>query len=228
MGFLVLQGGAEFGGLMKISDLRALALAGGSDAVVSIIPAAAAPDNNHERAGENGRRWFESLGASRVSVIPLIDRPSAEDARIVDALRQSKLIYLLGGFPGYLVKCLAGSPAWAAMKAALAQDGVLAGSSAGAMVMAEYLYDPATKQVVAGLGLLSQACVLPHHNAFGRRWSASLQRDLPGATLIGIDEETGLINDAGQGRWKVYGRGGVTCYRQGLATSYKPGATLTI
>ena len=96
------------------------------------------------------------------------------------------------------------------------------------MVMAEYLYDPATKQVVAGLGLLSQACVLPHHNAFGRRWSASLQRDLPGATLIGIDEETGLINDAGQGRWKVYGRGGGTCYRQGLATSYKPGATLTI
>jgi len=70
--------------------------------------------------------------------------------------------------------------------------------------------------------------VLPHHNAYGRQWSASLQRDLPGDTLIGIDEETGLINDAGQNRWKVYGRGAVTCYCQEGITTHNHGASLTI
>ena len=54
MGYIVLEGGAEFGGLMSEPDLRALALAGGFDARLSIIPAAAAPDNNHQRAGQSG------------------------------------------------------------------------------------------------------------------------------------------------------------------------------
>lgn len=228
MGFLVLQGGAEFGGLMKISDLQALALAGGFNAPVSIVPAAAAPDRNHEQAGKNGRRWFQGLGATQVTVVPLIDRLSARDPRVVAELRLSKLIYLLGGFPGYLAQCLAETPAWEAMQTALNHGGVLAGSSAGAMVLAEHLYDPALERVVAGLGIVPQVCVLPHHNTFGRRWHALLQRDLPGATLIGIDEETGLINDAAQGRWRVYGRGTVTRYRREGTTTYNPGSTLTI
>ena len=46
MGYLVLQGGAEFGGLMIEVDRRALALAGGRDAAIEIIPAAAAPEDD--------------------------------------------------------------------------------------------------------------------------------------------------------------------------------------
>ena len=56
MGYLLLAGGAEFGGRMAVPDRKALVLAGGSEAPVLIIPTAAAPDNNHRRAGENGVR----------------------------------------------------------------------------------------------------------------------------------------------------------------------------
>ncbi len=44
-GYILLEGGAEFGGLMSEPDLRAIQLAGGPDAPISIIPTAAAPDN---------------------------------------------------------------------------------------------------------------------------------------------------------------------------------------
>ncbi len=46
-GYILLEGGAEFGGYMAEPDLRAIQLAGGLEAVVSIIPTAAAPDHNH-------------------------------------------------------------------------------------------------------------------------------------------------------------------------------------
>ena len=79
VGYIVLEGGAEFGGLMAEPDRRALELAGGFDAHLSIIPAAAAPDNNHQQAGQEGVRWFESLGATQVTVLPLIDPISANN-----------------------------------------------------------------------------------------------------------------------------------------------------
>lgn len=223
MGYLLLQGGAEFSGLMKVSDLRALELAGGPDAKVSIIPAAAAPDNNHDNAGWNGHRWFQSLGAVNVSVLPLIDDVSASDPPLVSELAKSRLIYLLGGFPGYLAKTLRSSAGWAAIESVLHGRAVLAGSSAGAMVMCEFFYDPDAQRVVNGLGLLTNTCILPHHDTFGRHWAAKLQKDLPHATLIGIDEQTGAINDAPDGGWQVYGRGAVTLYRHKRIQSFRSG-----
>jgi len=114
MGYLVLEGGAEFGGRMRDPDLRAIKLAGGFDVPLRIIPAAAAPDNNHRRAGSNGVRWFQGLGARDVESLPLIDKSSADDEAIADSLRNAKLIYLLGGFTHYLGQTLEDSPAWSA------------------------------------------------------------------------------------------------------------------
>jgi len=71
MSFILLAGGAEFGGQMAVADRLAIQLAGGPDAAVAILPTAAAPDNNHQRAGENGVNWFKYLGATNVSALPL-------------------------------------------------------------------------------------------------------------------------------------------------------------
>jgi hypothetical protein len=35
---------------------------------------------------------------------------------------------------------------------------------------------------------------------------------LPETVLIGIDEETGILNDEPDGMWQVYGKGDVTLY----------------
>jgi cyanophycinase len=227
-GYLVLEGGAEFGGHMAEPDRRAIELAGGLDAAICIIPTAAAPDSNHQRAGRDGQRWFQSLGARNVSVIPLIDRTSAEDPSVIATLRDAQLIYLLGGFTDYLGRTLRESPAWNAALEAYQSGAVIAGSSAGAMVLCEYYYQPRAGQTQPGLGLVPNACVLPHHDTFGHDWAPRLIDLLPDATLIGIDERTGMIDDAGDGRWSVYGQGVVALYRHGQATAFPSGASFDL
>jgi cyanophycinase len=222
-GYILLAGGAEFGGRMAEADLRAIELAGGEDARISIIPTAAAPDNNHERAGRNGMRWFESLGARNVIALPLIDRASADSPAIAAELRDSRLIYLLGGFPHYLGQTLLDSASWQAIVAAHQDGAIVAGSSAGAMVLCQYYYSPETKQVAQGLGMLPNSCVLPHHNTFGKSWAARLATLLPGSTLLGIDERTAMLDDGAAGAWRIYGQGAVTIYRDGLTAVHRSG-----
>ena len=232
LGHIVLEGGAEFGGQMAAPDRRSMELAGGLDAPIVIVPTAAAPDNNHVRAGENGRRWFSSLGATNVKTVPLIDRSSAEDAALVDTLTNARLIYLLGGFPGYLCETLRHTPAWTAMRAAYTEGAVLSGSSAGSMVLCDHLYDPRGQQIVPGLGMVANACVLPHHNTFGQGWADRLRALLPEATLVGIDEETGMINDHSAHEWSVHGGGDITLYQPGQPIShpkfYQPGEKIPL
>jgi len=148
MGYLLLEGGAEFGGRMRDPDLKAIELAGGFDAPVRIIPTAAAPDNNHQRAGNNGIHWFQGLGAKDVISVPLIDKVSANDESIAKSLQEAKLIYMLGGFTGYLGETLKESAAWNATLEAYRNGAVVAGSSAGAMVMCEFYYDLNQGQVI--------------------------------------------------------------------------------
>jgi len=228
MGYILLAGGAEFGGMMSAPDNRALALAGGVDVRVNIIPAAAAPDHNDKRAGQNGVRWFRQLGATRVSSLPLVDGASANDSDIVDALQRSQLIYLLGGFTHYLGQILANSKGWQAVRKAHQAGAVVAGSSAGAMVLCEKYYHHMDGEAKDGLGLVPEACVLPHHNTFGKSWASRLSNLLPDFTLIGIDEETGMIDDGPDGRWQVYGNGSVTLYRGGQPTQYEPGDVFSL
>jgi len=227
-GYLLLEGGAEFGGKMAEPDLRAIELAGGFDAPIGILPTAAAPDHNDLRAGQNGLRWFHRLGARQVSVVPLIDRASADQPSIAASVQNSRLIYLLGGFPDYLGATLAGSLSWQAILDAYHAGAVVGGSSAGAMVLCQHYYNPEANNIVAGLSLIPEACVIPHHDTFGKRWASRLAALLPGKTLIGIDEQTGMIDDGPQGQWNVYGKGTVTLYKDGEARVYRPGEIFSL
>ncbi len=225
-GHILLEGGMEFGGMMADPDREAMRLAGGEDAVLSIIPTAAAPDNNDQNAGRNGELWFRSLGARNVESLPIIDRQTASDPGIAAKLRQSNMIYLLGGFPAYLGETLKDTLCWQAVLEAFEAGAVLGGSSAGAMVLCQYYYDQRQSQVVEGLNLLPNTCVLPHFNTFGRGWAKLLSIKLPTTVLIGIDEQTGIINDAHDGskdNWHVYGAGLVTLYHNGEPTEYQSG-----
>jgi len=223
LGYILLAGGAEFGGQMAVADRRAITLAGGVKIRLSIIPAAAAPDNNHQRAGQNGVDWFKNLGAANVSALPLIDRKSADDPAVVEALNRSGLIYLLGGFPRHLAQSLGGSNSWQAVLAAYRSGAVVAGSSAGAMILCDHYYDPYEKNIFRGLGLIPDACILPHHDTFGKSWAPELAQRLAGVVLIGIDEQTGMLNDDPTGRWQVYGAGGVTLYKNDRETHFASG-----
>jgi cyanophycinase len=227
MGTLLLEGGAEFGGDMREPDLKAIDLAGGGDAPIRIIPTAAAPDHNDQRAGSNGIRWFQRLGAKDVQSIPVVDRKSADDETIAQSFRDAKLIYLLGGFTHYLGQTLSGSRVWQSVLEAYQQGAVIAGSSAGAMVMCQHYYDPGQANIHAGLDLVPNSLVLPHHDTFGKNWAPQLVTRIPDVILIGIDEQTGMLNeDAGQ--WTVYGKGSVTLYTGGRKTIIHRGDTFSL
>jgi cyanophycinase len=212
MGFILLEGGSEFTAGMAAADERAMAVCGGRTQPVRIIPAAAAPDNNHARAAANGVGWFQSLGAADVRAVGIIDRASADRLDLAKEIERARLIFVLGGFTRYLAEALSESMAWQAMLSAHRAGAVIAGSSAGAMVLCERYFDPDSDTIMRGLNLVPQACVLPHHNRFGKSWAAKLAARLPGIVLIGIDEATGLLNDDPTGQWTVYGIGAVTVY----------------
>ncbi len=228
MGYLLLEGGAEFGGRMRDPDLKAIELAGGFNAPIRIIPTAAAPDNNHQRAGNNGIHWFQSLGAKDVISVSLLSKIRADDKNIAQSLRNAKLIYLLGGFTHYLGQTLKDSLAWEAAVDAYRNGAVIAGSSAGAMVMCEFYFDPSAGRVHEGLNLIPHTLVLPHHNTFGKGWAPKLIKKIPDVTLLGIDEQTGMIDDGEDNMWNVYGAGEVTLYQNGEVTVYQPGNEFSI
>ena len=229
MGTILLAGGAEFGGEMASPDRRALELAGGSSARVSIIPAAAAPDNNNRRAGENGVRWFHSLGVTAVVALPLIDQVSAEDPGVVRDLHQSTFIYILAGFPRYLEQTLTGSVGWAAIFEAYQNGAVVAGSSAGAMVLCSHYFHRDTDQVHQGLALVPNTCFLPHHDAFRHQWVPRLAALLPKiVTLIGVDEETAILRGTESGKWEVSGKGEATIYHASTNERYKDGTVFSL
>jgi cyanophycinase len=213
MAYILLEGGAEFGGRMSEPDLRAMELAGGLQTSIAILPTAAAPDHNHLRAGRNGQRWFESLGASRVEVVPVTDKQSADNPEFAARVADARLIYLLGGFPRYLCETLRESRVWLAALEAHRSGAIIGGSSAGAMVLCEHYYDPDEGKLLKGLDLLQNTCILPHHDRFGKSWVSKLRSSIPQTTLLGIDERTGTINDASNSAWAVYGAGVVTLYR---------------
>jgi len=226
-GYLLLEGGAEFGGAMSEPDREAIRLAGGPGAPVAILPTAAAPDNNQDRAGRNGSTWFRTLGATSVDVVPVIDHASANDPALAERLRRSRLVYMLGGFPGHLADTLRGSLAWAAALQAYGDGAVLGGSSAGAMVLCEHYYDPEAAQVRPGLNVLGGTCLIPHHNGFGRAWSPRLLQALPAATMLGIDERTGILSDP-RGSWTVYGSGQVTLYHGAVFRTHRRGESFDL
>ena len=228
MGYILLAGGAEFSRRMAEPDEKAIALAGGPDAPIRIIPTAAAPDNNHVRAGNNGVHWFKNLGSRNVKSLALVDKASAANDEIVQSLRDAKLIYILGGFPVYLGKTLQGSPAWDAALDAYQRGAVIGGSSAGAMVLCQFYYDPDSGEILEGLGLVRNTLVLPHHDTSGKRWVSRLLPAPPGVTLLGIDERTGLLDDGYGENWSVLGQGAATLYQGSAIRVYRSGESFHI
>jgi cyanophycinase len=225
MGILLLEGGCEFQGKMEDPDRKAIALAGGKNAKIVIIPTAAAPDNNSRRAGNTALKWFRSLGAKNVVSLPIIDKHSADDPKLSAELDQANLIYILGGFPGYLAHTLAETRCLDALLRAYQKGTVLAGSSAGAMVLCEWYFDPAVKEIKKGFGIQKNVILVPHHDTSARSWHSLYFDKISHIQCIGIDEQTGMMNHAGRHRWTVYGKGEITLYLKTAVVSYKSGQT---
>ncbi|MGH2718652.1 MAG: Type 1 glutamine amidotransferase-like domain-containing protein [Actinomycetota bacterium] len=215
---LALVGGAEW--TAPAVDLDAWLLEQSGTTSVTVLPTA---NRVHpDMAMATARRHFARLGGEVVEASVLI-RADAEQPSWQERLSSAAFLYLAGGDPGYLASVLAGTPAWAGIAGALARGAVLAGSSAGAMVLCGRMLRPGSAATEAGLGLLGDVLVLPHHEQWparlGQVASVLAGEGMGGVQVLGIDECTGLVLEStgsGEGSpCRVLGAGSVTSYRLG-------------
>lgn len=208
-GPLALVGGGEWTGDEAI-DKRLIEL-GGKD--VLVLPTAAAYEHPEAAVATAVARYL-SLGASARGCM-VLSRQDAEQARFGDELREARFIYLAGGSPLHLRATLRDSLVFDAIREAWHRGALIAGSSAGAMVLTDPMIDPRGGAFTIGLGLLSDIAVIPHYR--GDR-AMQLERTLSLASdscaVVGLGEQTGIICLPDQ-TWEIVGPGVVEIFAKG-------------
>ena len=193
-----------------------------------VVPTAAARQGPEE-AVAHAVAWFGSLGLS-VQPLPVLKPADAKSREIADAAREGGFFYLVGGDPGLVAQVLRESRVWEAITEAWLGGAALAGSSAGAMAMCEHTLIRATwpdrtnRRPSDALGLVPGTAVLPHFETFGHRWIESARRELPGVTLLGIDERSAAVWH--DGSWRARGPGAITVIERDKTERYESGATI--
>lgn len=197
-GALVIVGG---GGTPPVVLARALALAGGDNARVVVLPQA----SQRPETGPEAVAMFQEAGAKNVAWLPL----SAEDDIDDDAeLRRAALIWFPGGDQSRLMEALRGAHLIETITTRYRDGAVIGGTSAGAAVMSEQMIiggaelkaiRRAGTPLGGGLGLWPGVIVDQHFHRrqrFNRLLSAVL--DQPALVGVGIDERTAVIVRGGE------------------------------
>ncbi len=212
---LLLLGGREWHPECRPADGWWLARA--RRPLVAVLTSAA--QDIPETAVEWARAHFATLGAELVGCF--IQTPAqARDPELVGQLASAPAIYLCGGDPAAAQRVLAGSPAARALRSAYRKGTPVAGSSAGAMVLAEACLAPARGfSLSPGLGL-APGVVVPHWQSASQRWREQARELSREHLVLAIDECTGLCWDGS--RWSVRGPGGVEM----MGPGFGPGSDL--
>ncbi|WP_426112856.1 cyanophycinase [Massilia sp. PWRC2] len=218
-GSLVIIGGALRADNAEVWQ-RIVTLAGGPDARIAVIPAAAGNPNG------SGARLLRTLGSYGAAgfLLPLSPklpgdvRQAANDAALVAQIDGAGGVYFLGGDQARIVATLrnadgANSAVLDAIWRLYRRGGVIAGTSAGAAIMSSTMFDNAgsvlsvlQRGVVAGgvmapgLGFIGDQVFVDQHllvrGRFARMLPLMLERGYRRG--IGVDENTALV--VGPGR----------------------------
>lgn len=191
---------------------RELLEASGGDEVL-ILPTAAAYEHP-QRAVDTAVAWFETIGG-KARGLNVLARPDAEDEANVAAVQEARFLYLGGGSPLHLRSVLKDSALWQAIVEAWNGGAVLAGSSAGAMVLCDPMIDPRGGAFTLGLGLVNGLTIIPHANTWSHEKARRTFELAPeGCAVIGVDEQTAVIRGA-DGTWRAAGAGNVAVWING-------------
>lgn len=195
-GSLLLGGG---GGLGIDIVRRFVALAGGPDAPIVVIPTAL---DDPLPAEPTEVRMLRAAGARNVTQVHTRDRAQANRPEFVAPILAARGVWFSGGRQWRFVDAYEGTAAERAFHEVLAKGGAIGGSSAGTSIQAEYMVrgDPlGNLKIMAegyerGFGFLHGAAVDQH---FFRRKRTQDMTELmayrPELLGIGIDEGTAVI-----------------------------------
>ena len=222
-GIYGLVGGEEFRLGCEEMDREIMRASGQDPARVVVIPTAAV--TGPAKAANDGVTHFAGLGGNAEQLM-VLEREHADDPGYCRAIEGAGVIYFTGGSPDHLLATLRDSQLWQTILAAVEQGTVLAGSSAGAMVMGSLMRRPRLGGWVEALAVTPKVAVLPHHERSDpSETSSQLQSQVPpDMTVLGVDARTGCLGHPGS--WWVVGSGKVTVYRRSDWTVYKSGESL--
>jgi cyanophycinase len=226
-GLLALVGGDEFNPGNEEQDRMLAAAAKPGPAFV--VPTAAARQGP-DKAVAHAARWFKQFGV-QLQELPVLKKTDANSKDLAALARTGGFFYLVGGDPGLVAQVLRSSRVWTAIFEAWLEGSSLAGSSAGAMALSSHSLIRATwpnrfnRRPTEALGLVPETAVLPHFETFAHRWVESAERELPGTTLLGIDERSAAVWTAGE--WRAAGPGSVTVINGSKTRQFPSGAKVT-
>lgn len=222
-GDIGLVGGEEFRVGCEEMDREIMRVSGQQPSQVLVLPTAAV--TGPAKAANDGVTHFGGLGGDARQLM-VLDRVHAEDPEFGNAVGGVGVVYFTGGSPDHLLAALKDSPLLTAILNAMEQGTVLAGSSAGAMVMGSYMRRPSAGGWIEALGIVSGIAVMPHHeNRDHAETSRELQAQAPsGLTVFGVDARTGCLGKPGN--WRVVGSGKVTVYQGSEWAVYQAGDAL--
>ena len=194
---LLVIGGAEDKGGRATVLRRFVRLAGGRKARIVVIPTAS---SLADEVLETYASVFSRLGAAEVVAV---DPPSRRDATaeaLVQAIDHATGVFMTGGNQLKLSQRFVGTPLADAVSRAHARGAVVAGTSAGASIMSQFMISlgadgvtprQRTGQLTSGLGLLPGVIVDQHFDQrarYGRLMS--MVAGSPNLLGMGIDEDT--------------------------------------
>src|SRR5260370_26485806 len=134
-----------------------------------------------------GVEHFTQLGVT-VEPITLLNRADAENAEVAARLAAANFIYFSGGKPRYLLETLQGTASWQAILGVFTTGGIVAGCSAGAMVLGGEVFDfPKVWRTLPALGLVPGIAVIPHFDeapSWLLSWMPHARTNVTGVGLV--------------------------------------------
>lgn len=193
-----------------------IALAGGPDAPIVIVPTAGEGDDFH--ASWAGLRIFRTAGARNLQVLHTRDRAVADSEAFIAPLRQARGVFFTGGRQWRLADAYLGTQTERAVRRVLERGGVVGGSSAGATILGSFLVRGDTKgnelmigDHVEGFGLLKDTAIDQHLLRRNRQFDlVDVIAKHPHLLGLGIDENTAIVVRGD--RFEVLGQGYVAVY----------------
>jgi cyanophycinase len=205
-GSVILEGGHIESATFDAVATRLIALAGGPDALILIIPTAneaVAPrllGTGPAYDPEELVNLLKTKGAHRVEILHTRDRAMANSDSFAGRLRTAGGVWIPGGRSRILERTYRGTLVERELRALLARGGVIAGDSAGAIAIGCFMlgWTPDPWGIVTeDLALLPRVAVIPHASATQGYVPAdetlAYLRTHPGPIGIVIDENTALV-----------------------------------
>ncbi len=216
-GVLALVGSGEYLPVMQEFETGLLhsAFARGKSNTFVQIPTGSSEEGEDRRLfwQRRGKEQSDRIG-SQCLYLPIHEREDAFNPEYVKAVKGAGLIYFSGGNPHHIADVFKGSPLWDAIVEEWESGSSLAGCSAGAMAFGGTIMGIRKSSHSEGLNLLPAIEVIPHYDKMlgwlPDRVASFIARAGADTTLVGIDENSALVND---GAWRVRGAGRVHILR---------------